>query len=52
MHTAFLAPIRAHAHALGQLARKLSEPAVAAEFEGLALNLLKRAHDYEIQARR
>jgi hypothetical protein len=43
----FIAHIRAHAHALIRIARKASDPIVSQELEGLALELLKEAHNFE-----
>jgi hypothetical protein len=44
--------MRAHAHALVKIARKLTDPAVSQELEALATDLLKHAHLFERDTRR
>jgi hypothetical protein len=43
----FIANIRAHAHALVKIARKACDPIISQELEGMALELLKEAHNFE-----
>jgi hypothetical protein len=51
MPNAFLAQVRAHAHALVEMARSASDQTAAHELERLALELLKFAQDFERRRR-
>jgi hypothetical protein len=52
MHSELIEYMRAHAHGLVRIARKLTDPAASLELETLAVEMLKQAQTLEQEARR
>ena len=52
MHSELIKYMRAHAHGLVRIARKLTDPAASLELETLAVEMLKQAQTLEQEARR
>ena len=52
MHRELIEYLRAHAHGLVRIARKLADPAASLELETLAVEMLRQAQTLEQEARR
>ena len=52
MHRELIEYMRAHAHGLVRIARKLADPAASLELETLALEMLRQEQTLEQEARR